>query len=688
VGSFIHLHPRFEFQRGNFSQHFKAERDIIKAVFFLAKHVQADVCELGNTQRANFLSITRMDGCLGRANPGNVSIVGGGLTAQNIIAELHDANTEVVEVAISNEGRKTVDVRNTPVQENQQIQTTVTSDSVFLVSGGARGVTATCVIEMAKSFQCKFILLGRSSADFELPTYAIQENDEGALKRLIMNDFKEKGEKATLPEVKRIFKSIQAKKEIDATLQAIQSAGAEAAYISGDVTNQGSFNVSLANACKKLGAITGIIHGAGRLADKYIQDKTESDFEGVLSVKLDGLLSLLASADLNKLDHLILFSSVAGFYGNVGQTDYAIANEILSKAAILFKKNHPKTQVSAINWGAWDSGMVSGELKAQFEAAGINLVNSEGGAAMLVNELNSAYADQAQVIIGGTLPTGVSHLGNLETHRIRRKINEAESPFLAHHLVQDNAVLPIVSSVAWMAQSAQLLYPDFAVFQVENVKLFKGIVFDGSEKDSYTLVLEETEKNQERIAFNARIVSAGGKLPINHYSCAIVLRNKKQPIPAPKTQYQIPQNAIKTDGGILYRDGSLFHGEHFRGIQSILHSDESGITMLCRALELPKKEQGQFPVSSINYFFADIQYQGLLVWVQRFHEGANSLPLSTERSTLYREVPFGKELRVRIDIIENSPAKVSANCITYDENGTVYMETTGASVTVSPQLVW
>jgi len=75
----------------------------------------------------------------------------------------------------------------------------------------------------------------------------------------------------------------------------------------------------------------------------------------------------MASVDIHNLDHLVLFSSVAGFYGNVGQTDYAIANEILSKAAHQFKTNHPNTKVSAINWGAWDSGMVSGELKVQFE---------------------------------------------------------------------------------------------------------------------------------------------------------------------------------------------------------------------------------------------------------------------------------------------------------------------------------
>ena len=438
IGAVIHLHPNFEFQAPNFTQHFAAEREVIKTLFFISKHVQHDLNELGKVQRANFLTCTSMDGKLGQGKRGNTSVVGGGITGlvkclnlewssvfcraldiqpelsidqkvNQLIAEYHDANVSIVEVAYSEEGRKTTSVLLSQSPENQNISTTVNNQSVFLVSGGARGVTANCVIEMAKSFQCRFILLGRSSIDYNIPEFARNENDESALKRLIMNDMKVKGEKPSLSEVKRTYKNISAKKEIDATITAIKSHGSKVIYIQGDVTDLASFKTTLEESTTQLGRVTGIIHGAGRLADKYIQDKTENDLQNVLSVKLDGMLSLLSAVDKHHLDHLILFSSVAGFYGNVGQTDYAIANEILSKAAHLFKTNHPNTHVSAINWGAWDSGMVGGELKAQFEAAGISLVNSAGGAAMLVNELNIDYAQQPQVIIGGT-PVSYTHL--------------------------------------------------------------------------------------------------------------------------------------------------------------------------------------------------------------------------------------------------------------------------------------
>ena len=49
-------------------------------MFFIAKHVQEDLNELGQDQRANFLTCTRMDGQLGQGKRGNTSVVGGGIT--------------------------------------------------------------------------------------------------------------------------------------------------------------------------------------------------------------------------------------------------------------------------------------------------------------------------------------------------------------------------------------------------------------------------------------------------------------------------------------------------------------------------------------------------------------------------------------------------------------------------------
>ena len=716
IGSFVHLHPKFTFRGSKFHEHFNTEREILKTVFLMAKFIKEDLNVLGESSHTRFLTVSQMDGQLGKGTTGKVSIVGGGLTglvkclnlewspvfcravdidpsisaitaADYVYDEYHDANRDIIEVAYDTTQRKTPTETTEVIEDNQAIEAKITDQSVFLVSGGAKGVTATCVKAMAKAFPCKFILLGRSDIQFEIPSYALNETDERNLKSLIMQDLKKNG-KASLADVKKMYSKIIAKKEIEETLADIRSNGNEVEYIKGDVTKVSTFKAALDIATSKLGKVTGIIHGAGRLADKYIQDKTAQDFENVLSVKLDGMLSLFAATDIHNLDYLIMFSSVAGYYGNVGQSDYAIANEILSKAAHLFKTNHPNTHVSAINWGAWDSGMVSGELKAQFEAMGVKLVNSEGGAAMFLNELDNRYDSQASTIIGGTLPAGVSYLGDLKTHQIVKTISADENPFLQHHVIQGKAVLPVVNAVGWMAQNCERLYPDYRVYEISDTRLFKGLVFDPKDEKTYTLELKEESKSEDEIRFSATVVSQGKKLPVIHYKANVAIKNKKAIPACPTFNIEKKNGAELENGKILYENGALFHGPNFQGINQIIETSEKHMLLSCTAPHVSEKEQGQFPVDSVNTFFSDIQYQGMVVWVQQFNDGAKSLPLQTQKVTLFKPVPFDKLMYVHIDIVESTEFKMMANCTVMDEEGAVYMETSGAAVTVSKQLQW
>jgi len=658
IGSFVHLHPKFTFKGNQFAQHFAAERDILKSVFLIAKFIKEDLNVFGESNHARFLTVSQMDGHLGKGKSGNVSVVGGGLTglvkclnlewspvfcravdidpiipneqaAEYIFDEYHDANKDIVEVAYDEEQRKTPTETIESINEKTPIQAKINDKSVFLVSGGAKGVTATCVKAMAKVFPCKFILLGRSNINFELPDFAKSDLDERSLKGLILQDLKQKGEKASLNDVKNIYKNIVAKKEIEETLEEIRAHGNEVVYIKGDVTDVSSFKVDLKKTTDKLGKVTGIIHGAGRLADKYIQDKTETDFENVISVKLDG-----------------------------------------------------------INWGAWDSGMVSGELKAQFEAMGVKLVNSEGGAAMFLNELNNRYDNEASTIIGGTLPTGISYLGELRTHNVVKTISAKDNPFLQDHVIQGKAVLPVVNAVGWMAQNCERLYPDYRVYEISDTRLFKGLVFDKTDEKEYTLELKEESKSEDEIRFSATVISQGKKLPIIHYKAKVMIKNRKA-IPASPTFEMNRQDRIELENGkVLYTNGALFHGPNFQGIDQILSSDEKHMLLSCTAPSVSAQEQGQFPVDSVNTFFSDIQYQGMVVWVQQFNDGAKSLPLQTEKVILYKPVPFEQRMYVHIDIIESNEFKMMANCTVFDESGTVYMKTSGAAVTVSKQLQW
>ena len=90
------MHPHFEFQNGNFVQHFPAERQVVKTLFFLAKHLQKPLNDLGQTQRANFLSITRMDGKLGQGKRDNVKEDFGVITSKGIVGIIDNTSNNIM----------------------------------------------------------------------------------------------------------------------------------------------------------------------------------------------------------------------------------------------------------------------------------------------------------------------------------------------------------------------------------------------------------------------------------------------------------------------------------------------------------------------------------------------------------------------------------------------------------------
>ncbi|MCB0296858.1 MAG: KR domain-containing protein, partial [Calditrichaeota bacterium] len=49
----------------------------------------------------------------------------------------------------------------------------------------------------------------------------------------------------------------------------------------------------------------------------------------------------------------VVFSSIAGRFGNGGQTDYSSANDLLCKSISAFRRNRPDTRGIALDWTAW-----------------------------------------------------------------------------------------------------------------------------------------------------------------------------------------------------------------------------------------------------------------------------------------------------------------------------------------------
>ncbi len=569
--------------------------------------------------------------------------------------------------------------------------TSIHPESVFLVSGGAKGITAKCVVELAQQYPCKFILLGRSELLESEPLFAIDCFDEAVLKKRIMEDLLSQGEKPTPMQVKKIYNQIISDREIKQTLQTIKKVGSEAQYISADVINQNDLQQKIAAVTESMGKVTGIIHGAGNLADKLIEKKTEADFEKVYSAKIQGLENLLGCVNLSELEHLVLYSSVAGFYGNVGQSDYALSNEILNKSAHLLKQQYPQCHVVAINWGGWDSGMVTPELKKEFARRGIEIIPVEAGAKMLVNELHDSFRDSTQVVIGSPISPPPAPLNSqLRSHRIHRRLTEAANPFIQDHIVGGKPVLPATCGTAWIINACEQLYPGYRFYYYNNFKVLKGIPFDEKLADEYILDLEEIAKNeQQEIIFKAKIWSRNSNGKINfHFSIDdIHLLPKYSSSPTYKQLNMTEDNVITITGNDFYQENSsifpLFHGESFKGLTKVLNISPEKITTECVWQEIDRKQQGQFPIQWVNPFSVDLSTHPLWIWLQHYHQEI-CLPAEIKKHEQFAATPSDRPFYVSCEVTNKTNSSVSADFTIHDNQGKIYSRLLGGKGIIIP----
>src|SRR5207302_4916271 len=94
--------------------------------------------------------------------------------------------------------------------------------------------------------------------------------------------------------------------------------------------------------------------------DNFILKKTGAEFAEVLSPKVRGTYNLDEASRDVELDFFVLFSSLAGALGNLGQADYAAANGFMDQFAMyrngLVAAKQRKGRTRSINWPLWQAG--------------------------------------------------------------------------------------------------------------------------------------------------------------------------------------------------------------------------------------------------------------------------------------------------------------------------------------------
>ncbi len=550
------------------------------------------------------------------------------------------------------------------------------AEETIVVSGGGKGITAQCAIALAERYHSHFLLLGRTALEAE-PAWAQGVEGEAALKKAALTAMRAEEKRPTPAALNRQVRKVRSVREIRRTLQAIEAAGGRADYVSVDVRDGQAVREALAPYRER---ITALLHGAGLLADKPIQRKTADDFERVVGVKVDGLANLLGAIAVERLRALLFFASVAGFYGNVGQSDYAMANSILDRAAHRLQRDLPQARVLALDWGPWEGGMVTPELRRFFEAQGIPLISIQEGTETLIAALEGD--EGPQLVVGGPIAAPPSPAPTAPL-RLRRTLTLEGNPFLRHHVIGGHAVLPTVCAAHWMLDAAEAISPGYTFFALHDYRVFKGIVFDESLAESYIAELTPLEAEAEARCFDVRILSElpDGKLRY-HYAARITLRRELPP--APVEPFSLPEQVLR-EGATFYEDGTLFHGPAFRGVEALLDFTPTSLVLRCRLPQRPPQEAGQFRIRAFNPFITDVTLQSLLIWSQMTY-GYGGLPLRIAAAEQYLPLPFDRTLYARMQVVAADKRHLVADVTVHDAEGRIHSRILGAEITLSPRL--
>ena len=388
-------HGWFTLLKGLDSKLGKLENGIVVSVTTLdGRH--GNVGELFNSVQASATGITKsysfeQPHLRARALDLHPEIVLDASHAAEIIADDVFNTAGEVEIGIDRDGR-----RWALVAFDEKLEATrepLTSSDTWIVSGGGSGVTAASVIGVAQAnadANAHFILLGRSKLIDE--TQAWIDWDEiklNARKMALRESMVEESEngKITMVEWNKEWQKYTRSRDVFITLDNIEKTGNKARYQSVDVMDMEGM-IELGTSLKR--KITGVVHGAGLEDSKLVADKDYAIFDRVIRVKLDGWKSLIAAADASgtkSLKFAACFTSVAGRFGNGGQTDYAAANSVLD-AEMARLTASGECRAVAIGWTGWkDVGMATrGSIEAVFEAAGIETLDVATGVEIFVDE--------------------------------------------------------------------------------------------------------------------------------------------------------------------------------------------------------------------------------------------------------------------------------------------------------------
>ena len=709
---------------------------VMTIAFFACQRWIAARREKGEIAEATLTAITRLGGDFGVG--GEVSnSAGGGLAGlmKNIAHEFTDLQVRVVDHAVGTPdgtiaktvaaeigcpakvlevgyglaGRQQPLLVEAPLVGNDVgLESTVTG-STWLVTGGARGVTAACAVALGRRYGLRLALVGSTRlVPIKAEWLTLDDGGLRELKGQLMIEAKNRGE-----DPRQAWRGVEKTLEITGSLASCHDSGVEAQYFTCDLANAGDVVRLVAHVEKSMGPIRGLLHGAGYEAACKFEKKTPAGLMATIGPKVLGLEHLLRAIDTNSLCAVIGFGSTSGRFGGHGQADYSLANDLLAK--MITKLRHERRiPATVFHWHAWDEvGMASRpESRFVLEQFGLNFMPLEEGVGHFLREISAGLPVAEVVVTESAFSEAagpVRHLSALtEPQRqkadrcsnalncgslvsdveqsekadwVKFEFDPSRDRFLLEHTQNGKPLLPAVMAAEVLAQAVRATGLAETVEEIREFKVERPIRFPTSALREVQVQVDPVRDHLIPVTGWSHVLNAAGDPagePRPHISGQVVLG------PTEAITQKLDEQLFPFNPMIYQEDAQLHHGKAFRTLSGLFLDRSGGWARLTAVdwdeLAAPRGARGwTVPIALLDGCIVGCAVYSYILLGKRVE-----VPLRFERLRIVAPARIGEACTLRLFYRGHDEAESRYDFTLYGDDGRPLLAIDGLHLALVP----
>jgi acyl transferase domain-containing protein/acyl carrier protein len=617
-----------------------------------------------------------------------------------------------IEIGYKKGQRWTVGLQEQPATDGTP-GLTLDCNTVFLVTGAAGSIVSAITADLATASGGTFYLLDLvPEPDPKNPDLKRFVIDKDGLKRDLFARIQARGERATPALVEKDLAALERAQAARNAIEAVQAAGGTAHYFSVNLTDADSVAKVIKQVRERSRRIDVLLHAAGTERSHFLPDKDMREFDLVFDVKSDGWFNLLHSIGDMPLGATVAFSSIAGRFGNAGQTDYSSANDLLCKITSSFRSTRPATRGIVIDWSAWGGiGMATrGSIPKMMELAGIDMLPPAAGIPLIRREL-TAGGTRGEIVVGqglGVLLNEWDATGGLDTSaadiltragpgpilgklvgvglqsglKLETTLDPAMQPFLHDHQIDGTPVLPGVMGIEAFAEAALCLLPDWHVDAIEDVNFLAPFKFYRKEPRTLTVEAVIHPERDTLLAdcqlIGQRSLSNRTEPQVTTHFTARVRLTKQMPKTVTMPTLGLMEARI-IEAADIYR--LYFHGPAYQVVERAWWDGHRTVGLLAKGL--PANHLPSELPTLMAPRFIELCFQTAGIW-EMGTQCRMGLPRHIDRvSSLLSSPPDSADTRLYA-VVTSDPGRGSFDAEVVDTEGNCYLQLSGYRTVAVP----